>query len=350
MFIVSHHRMKPAKPRGILAVLVGALVLAQAPMSGLASPVDSSRLTVKVSIPFQRRSFKVSNDVLVVFQRNWADKTKENVELFDRAGERVASLSPLTSVQDAEAMSIWDVAVGRTGPVAMAAVFQDSEGRHAACLLLYDTTGRLLHALNLAPERMIRRLDVDEEGNTWALGETSGVEDPALTPAVFEYDREGKLVGQYVHVVELPPIVADNEERGSGPDALGLTRDGVWLWVPERRALVTFHRDGTHVEIRNIGAPAWTLPAGAVDHIEVVFGGFCALSGGAYVAQATLLAPSSAYSDIYVWREAGGRWKPLLRAGQGGVLVGADADLMVLGRAKPDGPEIEFQWVDVPED
>jgi hypothetical protein len=350
MFKMPENHISRSAACNVLAASFVAMILAQAGGSGLASPADSGRVTVKVTIAFKGRSFKVSNNTLVVFQRNWAGKGEDSVELFDWSGGRLASFNPLASVEGAEAMSIWDVAVGSTGLVALAAVFSDSEGRHAASLLQFDTAGRLLHTFNLAPERMIRRLAVDQEENTWALGETSGLEDTALTPAVFKYNKDCKLVGQYIPVAELPPPVQQDPQRGSGPDAIGLTADGVWFWVPERRALVTFLRDGTHVEILDLGTPPWVLPGGVAGHdVEALFNGFSWLSRDTFVAQTTLLALSSSHQDTYTWSKATGKWTGLSQGGYPGALVGTDGGRLVFGHSDSDRREIEFQWVDVPE-
>ena len=171
MLTISDHWINQTAIVRTLAGLFAAMVLAQTQECGLAFPNDSTAVTVKVSIPYKGRSFKVSNHVLLVFQRNWSDKGKNNVELFSRSGKRLGSLNSLAAVKDAKDMSIWDAAVGPQGQLALAVVSADGRGRPSAHLLLYDSAGRFLHALSLPPDRMIRKLDVDEENKIWALGE-----------------------------------------------------------------------------------------------------------------------------------------------------------------------------------
>lgn len=188
----------------VLAGVVVALLLAGLVGSLVAAASFPTRTTVKVTIPYERRTFKVQNDFVVVWQRRWSDRSRDQVELFNGLGERLFTLNPLKSVQGAIEMSIWDVAVGPTGLLAVAAVFADEEERHSASLLLYSSTGGLIRAYSLDPERMIRRLAVDEDENIWALGENWGDEDPALVPMVFKYNRNGEVVGRYVPRVESP--------------------------------------------------------------------------------------------------------------------------------------------------
>lgn len=336
----------------LVAGVVAALLLTDFLCGHLGGASFPATTTVRVSIPYERRTFKVVNDFVVVWQARWSDRSRDQVELFNGSGQRLLLLNPLKAVQDAREMSIWDVAVGATGLVAVAAVFADEEGRHSASLLLYSGTGGLIRAYSLDPDRMIRRLAVDEEENVWALGENSGDEDPAVVPMVFKYDRDGKLVGRYVPRLELPPVVTGDPGPGPGPDAMGLTKDGVWFWLPERRVLVTFHRDGTHVEILRLGSPTWTTPEGtSSSEAEVIFGKPCLLSTGRFIVRVSFRTATSVQSGIYTWENTKGVWKVLSSSETTlpkGNIVGTDGDRVVFGIARGDQPEIEFESIDLP--
>jgi hypothetical protein len=324
----------------LLPGLLGSLPAAIPPSSGT---------TVKIALTPQRRTFKAVGGHFVAWQIRSSDTSRDQVELFNGRGEKLFSLNPLKAVEGATEMSIWDVGVGTTGLVAVAAVFADDEGRRSASLLNYSNTRGLIRAFSLDPARMIRCLAVDESDNVWALGEESGDEDPALVPMVFKYNPSGELVGRYIPRVELPPAVSKEggDGRVAGPDALGLTKDGVWFWLPERRALVTFQRDGSHIEILNVGTPAWTSPEGTGSDVDVTFGKPVLLSSGAFVVRVSFLGKSSSRGEFYVWDKIR-NWKVVSSALPAGNIVGTDGDQLVFGSAKPDWQEITLETVGLP--
>jgi hypothetical protein len=335
-----------------LTVLAGVVALLSVGLVGSLVEAASfpAAISVKVSIPYERRTFKVVNDFVVVWQfRRWSDKNQDQIELFSRFGERLFTLNPLKAIRGATEVSIWDVAVGPTGLLAVAAVSADEEGRHAVSLLLYSSSGGLVRAYSL--DRMVRRLAVDEDENVWALGENWGDEDPALVPVVFKYNRNGELVGRYVPRAELPPIINGDSGTGAGSDAMGLTEAGVWFWLPDRRALVTFHRDGTHIEISQIGAPNWAPPDASGSNVEVMFGRPCLLSTDTFVVPVSFRAATASDHAVYAWDKGKAAWKKLSSAAtplpKGGI-VGTDGDRIVFGAARSDRPEIEFESVDLP--
>jgi len=333
----------------VLAGVVVALLSVELVGSLVEAASFPAAISVKVSIPYERRTFKVVNDFVVVWQPRWSDRSRDQVELFNGLGERLFTLNPLKSVQGAIEMSIWDVGVGRSGLVAVAAVSADEEGRRAVSLLLYSSSGGLIRAYSL--DRMVRRLAVDEDENIWALGENWGDEDPALVPMVFKYNRNGELVGRYVPRVELPPIINGDSGPGAGSDAMGLTEAGVWFWLPDRRALVTFHRDGTHIEIFQIGAPDWAPPDASSSNVEVMFGRPCLLSTDTFVVPVSFRTATASDHAVYAWGKGKAAWKKLSSAATTlpkGSIVGTDGDRIVFGAARSDRPEIEFESVDLP--
>lgn len=333
-----------------VVLLVGVLSAASVSRSLLGAPV-SVTTTVKPTLSPQSRTFKVFNNYIAAWHMNSSDKSRDQVELFNRRGERLFSLNPLKAVQDAVQMSIWDVGVGASGLVAVAAVFADEERRPSASLLLYSSTGGLIRAYSLTAEQGIRRLAVDESDCIWALGDESGSGDvdPAVAPMVFKYNASGDVVGRYIPRAELPPVFSVDPASGrlAGPDALGLTKDGVWFWLPDRRALVTFHRDGTHIEFLTVGAPAWTPPEGAGGEVEVVFGKPVVLSSGLFVVPVSFHTSTSGETGLYKWTKSGA-WTRLTSTLPAGSLRATEGDQLVFGWTTADRQQINLETVELP--
>lgn len=131
---------------------------------------------------------------------------------------------------------------------------------------------------------------------------------------------------------------------------MGLTEAGVWFWLPDRRALVTFHRDGTHIEIFQIGAPNWAPPDASDSNVEVMFGWPCLLSTDTFVVPVSFRAATASDRAVYAWDKGKAAWKKLSSAATPlpkGSIVGTDGDRIVFGAARSDRPEIEFESVDL---
>ena len=348
---IRAYSLPPVSRRILIASFMTASVLTGFLGGHLAAASFPTRTTVKVTIPFERRTFKVQNDFAIVWlASHLPDNSSDRIELFSRFGERLFTLNPLKAVQGATEMSIWDVAVGPTGLLAVAAVYANEEGRHIVSLLVYSSSGSLVRAYS--PGGMGRRLAVDEDENVWVLGENWGDEDVPPLPVVSKFNQKGELVGRYVSRADLPPLVSGESGPGAGPDAIGLTKDGVWFWLPERRALVTFHKDGTHIGILRLGTPEWKLPEGTTGSAaDVIFGKAYLLPTGKFIVPFAVSTPKGMQSGIYTWEKSKGAWKPLSPPGATlpkGVIAGTDGDRLVFGTVKSDRPEIDFESVDLP--
>lgn len=353
MSIINVHSLPFLLRRMLAGSLVMASVLTGWLCGQLAAASLPAKTTVKVGIPFEHRSFKVQNDFVIVWLGSQlSDDTKDRIELFDRFGERLFSVNPIKAIQGAIEMSIWDVGVGSAGLVAVSAVSVDKESNRTGCLMFYSNRGKLLGVYPVQPKQFIRRLVVDEEDNVWGLGEDWSDNEETPVPAVFKYSRGGEFRGRYGPQQGLPPSVTEETGLLGGPESIGLTKDGVWFWLPDRRALVTFQRDGTHVEISPLGTPEWKLPEGANGSTaEVGFGHGYLLPTGKFVVPFAVNSAKGSQSDIYTWEKSKTAWKllasPEATLPKGGI-AGTDGDRVVFALPRSDRHEIEFESVDLP--
>jgi hypothetical protein len=114
-----------------------------------------------------------------------------------------------------------------------------------ATLLYYDWHGTLTQAVSVHPS--IERLEVDEDGNVWALLDGDGDAGPAKSPviAVFKGDRIIKSFLNWTYF----PHHADGIEEGpkaDGAPAFGITPERVWFWLPGYDVF-SFDRDGGNI-------------------------------------------------------------------------------------------------------
>jgi hypothetical protein len=311
------------------------------------------RLGINLSAPFGGRNIKAENKVIAIWRIRSANRTENQLEIFDLAGTRLLAVPVLNAVPEARELAIWDVSVGKDGQVAIAAVIRDLEDRRTAALLLYSNQGELLRRVRLEEGAGIRHLEFDADGNIWTLGMGAGSKDPGLLPMVFKYSKDGNELGRYVPRSEFPDDARTIQEgRTIGDSAFGISADRIWFWLPKSRKLATMRRDGSGFEVLS---PTLPVPPGSVrtrDATQTVFGKTSLLRSDLLVAEFHFVTKTLHRVGIYQWQKATGEWAPILQGSttseERKVLIGIDNNQAVFMYPKPQALRAELEWVPLP--
>lgn len=330
-----------------------ALILAANPGVALVAQQSPTRIAIGVSAPPQGRGVKVENGYVVVWRLRTENRDEDQVGVFTRFGSKLLSLNPLRSVADARSVSIHDVSVGPTGLVAVAAVFVDSRQRPAASLLLYSSTGGLVHAFRMDPDKEIRKVEVDPQEEIWAFGMGAGGKDPATVSLLVNYDREGNVMEQFLPRSAFPLDAQVVEEGpGSGGEvSFGLADGKLWFWLPASRKLGTISRDGTGLRVFDTGLPYLPGFAGPSGRVETVVLRSYWIPPGRLLATARFHDESSGRSEIYEWVQATTSWKLIPRpetANPSAEFLTVDGNEMVLISFWPERSVYELEWLPLP--
>jgi hypothetical protein len=258
------------------------------------------------------RAIEAGENAFVQWDITSADKEQPQIEVFDRTGNRTHLIGVLRSVQQAESVGIGDVSVDDAGNVAVAAVFAKPGRLHEPVLLLYDRWGRLQNAVGLAEGRAIARLELDQDGSIWALGQGSDDLDPKDVPILFHYDAQGREIGSFVSRSQFPEDAEFTEEGpgAGGAPSLGITEELVWFWLPASRRLATLRKDGSNLAIYTTGFPGLGGSAESGERrTEVKRVAF--LSSGELLADATVFGSLAVLdSGLFRWTLSEG-WRKI---------------------------------------
>ncbi|MBZ5497689.1 MAG: hypothetical protein LAP85_14905 [Acidobacteriia bacterium] len=191
--------------------------------------VFGQQITVRPAVP-ESSHIKLTNGFFVTWGHN-----SRKIEVFDRNGSSVARIDVLGSFPGFNAVGIYDASVQPDRAIVVAAVVQNRQQEKAlqvkSTLLYYDWHGKLTQAVSVNPS--IERLEVDEDGNVWALLNGDGDAGPAKSPviAVFKGDR---IVNSFLNWTYFPHHADGIEEgpKAEGAPGFGITQDGVWFWLP----------------------------------------------------------------------------------------------------------------------
>jgi len=311
------------------------------------------RMAINVRAPFGGRNIRIENGAVAVWRIRLADRSDEQLEIFDLTGANMLALRVLNGLPEARELAIWDVSMAKDGQVAVAAVFADRDNRRAATLMLYSKQGDLLRCYRLDEGAGIRHLEFDEDGNIWALGMGAGSRDPGLLPMVFKYSKDGKELGRYVPRSEFPDDAHTIEEGPTvGDSAFGLSLDGVWFWLPKSRKLAIMRRDGSGFEVLNPRLPVAPGSEGTTEATQTVLGKVSFLRPDMLVAEVHLVSETSRRVGIYRWQKATAEWAPILQGSttsdERKVLVGLDNNQAIFMYPKPETLRAELEWVSLP--
>lgn len=291
---------------------------------------------------------KIDNGYVIVLSRPNASKRAHRILLYDRSGDRLARVDPLEAAEGAEDLAVWDVSVGPSGLLAVAAVAVGRTRGNVATLLIYGGGNRLVTALGLEPWREIVKLQVDSDGSIWALGAGAGGKDPALVPAIMRFDSRGQ-VKDFLPRATLPSRNAIVTEQGiaeGGDIGFGLTAQQVWLYLPLSRSLVTMNKDGGGVTVTPTGEPAVPFSYSTSELPTVLVQRSALLPAEELVAHWKFKTPSSFHSGLYSWRQSTG-WLPVSGPAvstRTERFLGIDGDCLVTQLLGTDEQRVELRW------
>jgi hypothetical protein len=224
--------------------------------------------------------FKMSDGLLLHWNGNANDRSRDAIEAFDRNGARVFGIDIYKLLPSAKTISIDDIAVRRSQSIAIAAVTVEKNDQTRSWLLQLGWDARLGVMTELDAAKSIGWLDFDDSGNIWGLtdyeGEKvrkdtiyNGVPCP-LGPLILVFNPEGKIVKSLLKQVDFPDGM--QEASAIGQVTFGLTSDKVWFWQPAKHRMIVTDREGgdvrkisiPHARTWNLGGQALLTPAGEV--------------------------------------------------------------------------------------
>ncbi|HEV2380020.1 MAG TPA: hypothetical protein VG206_09525 [Terriglobia bacterium] len=265
----------------------------------------------EISTPEVGHQLRVENGRVASWTVQTSDRGKDQVEVFDLNGAKQLSMNPLRSSADATRIAIWDVSVGSSGMVGIAADYSDESGRVSSALLLYSgADGSLLKAFSLPAEREIRKLQVGEGDRIWTLGMGSGAQDPAQVPAIIEYDSSGSVLKQFVPRSKLgtDAVILHEGMRFGGDVSFGIVSGWLWFYLPESRQLTRMRLDGSG--LRNVTLPALPTPSSS-EVLETLVRVSSLASFDRLVAHVSFREETRNESGLFEWTEATNSWKSL---------------------------------------
>jgi hypothetical protein len=282
------------------------------------------------------KGLRYENGLLLSWDAVSTDAKAKQVEILDKVGHSMMSLSVLRLVPEAERVGIWDVSARAGQLIAVSAVFRkaDHHLRPVPTLLLFDC---LLQALALEPSREILRLTLDDRSNIWTVTSHLDNKSPSTVPMVVEYSPTGEIVKEMLMRDQFPlHAEVTKETRLTGSAFMGFDFGFIWFWLPGSTELVTIsQRDSTYT-IAKTGLPKLE---GADSSIPVRI---------ARETPETLVAQvrgdgRNAHSNLYEYTwSANQGWLPSKPLGPcaGGVLVGAtETGLLYLHASDASGQD-----------
>lgn len=306
--------------------------------------------------PNSSRTIKIENNRVLFWVAKAVDRREDQIEIFSRSGKKLVSLNPFSSVAQADMAGIWDVSVGSSGLIAVAADYLDNNYRNAASLFIYKRTGELAKALFLPAHREIRKLEVDPDENIWALGFQSGGKPPETVPIIVRYNRNGDVTGEFLPRSEFPAdAVTTLEREGLGAPAMGMKEEHVWFWLPASRKFVTVGKTGKTFQILDTGMPPWPGPDQPTGIVLTEIARMFRLPSGNLIGVARFQdssKPPKLRAALYEWNVRNTEWKQV-RGDQRwsrAWLCGLDGDEMALAVRPPNATNslIELEWVPAP--
>jgi hypothetical protein len=277
------------------------------------SPQMASAQAISARSVFQlgtpaRYQVKAENGWIVFWVPGTSDPTLDQIKLFNPSGEKILSVRPLLAVQGSRRSAVWDVSVGRSGLLAVAAKLIDSQGRWRAFLLLYNSVGELVRACPVREE--IFKLEVDQDDSIWAIGMRglpyvfANDQNPSNGTPLFRYDALGNILSE-VTLQPQPLDVVELVQLGDLDASLGITGDRVWFYLPSSHELFTTLRDGGGLKVVNTGLPA--PPVGGA-FPDTVIQRASYLNNGTLLAQIIFFGNGHASSNLYAWNPGTNHW------------------------------------------
>jgi hypothetical protein len=256
--------MRKILAAALLLVFVAAFVSAGSARFGATGP-DWSHLRLGPETMALGALSSVENGY-AVFLQEVEGKQTQRVHLYRLPDGPRATLDPLSQVPDANDAVFYDVSVGKSGLVAVAAgavLKTEPDLIMVGLLLFYDTRGNLVSLQRLLGQgQSIRKLKVDDDDTVWAISHGARSADPTTAPLLYKYTNLGTTVSVLYTRASLPEVNwIKPYVRGIGTVAFATTKESVYCWIPELQETVIMAKNGSGIRRVPLAAPR---PAGAV--------------------------------------------------------------------------------------
>jgi hypothetical protein len=250
--------------RGFLQAAVAVIVFAR--LWGAAPPS-----AVLHSDLHEKGWFKVCHGYIVQFDRSQKVSDYEAIETFDPEGRRILGVDVLKQLKGAAQADIDDIALLPGKSLVAAAIVRKGDGSIHPMLLYFDWSGSLVRGVDLPPGQEINNLELDKEGNLWALADYSGrKEDETNGSLVYVYDREGRLTKSLLRRSDYPAGFREGPQSG-GVVGFGLTDDGFWFWQPVSHTITMVSREGKVLKRMPVPIPKFHVDKTGPHPADTVF-------------------------------------------------------------------------------
>lgn len=288
------------------------------------------------------RGVKVEGGFVVTWQVTSRDANSTDVEVTDEKGSSLVRIGVLKTVPDASRVSIYDVSA-RGNIIAIAAVFQSKKGnkqvRPTSSLMIFNVRGQLVSAVALVPSYAIRKLEVDDDANIWALGDHVDVDvDPSKVPMLVEYSPEGKIKRRLLPRNQFPLHAFEIKEGVAiGAPAMGFNGGIVWFWLPGSTDMVSVTTNDGNASVTKTNVPKSTSQSLMLLGVAREPSGDLVTQFREYDASRT-----DGRSLYYRWSASSGLWSQfkLHECDVASALVGADKVGQIYASRTPVGPKI----------
>jgi hypothetical protein len=338
----------------VLGVAMTSLAIVASAGLALSAGPQSDRITVSLDPSFYAAGprLKVENQVVILWAPSSEVSPDGQVQVFNLEGSEITSINLLELLPKVRKVTITDVSVGPTGMIAVGARIFTKPKQSEPSLLFLDGSGALTISTVLDKGLGALKVEVDEEENVWVLGLGAGVAGPAEVPVLTKYDRDGNLLGEYLHFSDFSEdakLVHEGMTTG-GDVSMGWTSSNVWFWLASSRELVTISRDGSGVVKVPTGLPT---PTGTgVNDTVTRARRFSWVDSLGLLAQVSLSPKSpngeSERTQIYQLVSGATDWKVMPQAdlaNHAGTFLGVDQNNAEFAIFEPDQASIEIDSV-----
>jgi hypothetical protein len=169
--------------------------------------------------------------------------------IFKRDGTSVA-MNPVSDLQDARYIDVWDVAATPDGGLVIAAIvgYTTRDVRPPqlkSFILTYDENGHLTRAWDVEPYHH-HRIAVDERGSVYALGDNGSTQP---YPLVMKYSKEGKPIGDMLYSTTFTDTdYAIDNGYSAGDPRMFIQGEELVVWISENQELFRYTLHGKLID------------------------------------------------------------------------------------------------------
>jgi hypothetical protein len=293
----------------ILVVVVSAIA-----MSRFSAPLSASEEEFQCSFctrsDFGRPTRIEFESSKIIAYRGASDNRNVNqIEVYTERGETVVALNPLSNIDGARQIAIWDVSMGPSNIIAVALVAVNEDATRASLLMVYSGSGKLLNTL--AFDRQIMKAAVDGDGNVWILWMDAGSGDPALRSLISKYNSMDRSLKDFIPRSEFPQD-ARVLRQGPGKNGIvsfGLAGEDLWAFLPADRELVTMRLNGASTKIDSLSDPFTPDKGGYQPVADLQFYETYKLPSGRVVTRVFSRTNTNGQVSILEWDKTSGKWR-----------------------------------------